>query len=85
MFQKVKGQSSKNPKNYEKRRFTRSKVKVQKIKKMMRKDVSGGQRSKFKKSISCWMLWKMKKIKEIMQCFECFLLNAMKNEENARK
>ena len=53
MFQKVEGQSSKNPKNYEKRRFTRSKVKVQKIKKMMRKDVSGGQRSKFKKSISC--------------------------------
>jgi hypothetical protein len=31
------------------------------------------------------MLWKMKKIKEIMQCFECFLLNAMKNEETARK
>jgi hypothetical protein len=52
---------------------------------MMTKDVSRGQRSKFKKSITCWMLWKMKKIKEIMQCFECFLLNAMKNEENARK
>jgi hypothetical protein len=34
----------------EKRRFRRSKVKVQKIRKMMRKDVSGGQRSKFKKS-----------------------------------
>ena len=37
-------------KNDEKRRCTRSKVKVQKIRKMMRKDVSGGQRSKFKKS-----------------------------------
>jgi hypothetical protein len=36
-------------KNDEKRRFRRSKVKVQKIRKMMRKDVSGGQRSKFKK------------------------------------
>ena len=37
-------------KNDEKRHFRRSKVKVQKIQKMMRKDVSGGQRSKLKKS-----------------------------------
>ena len=36
-FQKIR-------KNDEKRRFRRSKVKVQKIRKMMRKDVSGGQR-----------------------------------------
>ncbi len=38
------GQSSKNPKNDEKRRFRRSKFK--KTEKMMRKDVSGGQSSK---------------------------------------
>jgi hypothetical protein len=44
------GGVEKIPKNDEKRHFRRSKVKVQKIRKMMRKDVSGGQKSKFKKS-----------------------------------
>jgi hypothetical protein len=43
----VKGQSSKNKKkNDEKSRFRRSNIK--KSEKMMRKDVSEGQRSKFK-------------------------------------
>jgi hypothetical protein len=38
------GQSSKNPKSDEKRRFRRSKLK--KSEKVMRKEVSGGQSSK---------------------------------------
>ena len=37
-------------KNDEKRRFRRSKVKVQKIQKMMRKDVSGDGFQKFRKN-----------------------------------
>jgi hypothetical protein len=41
-------QKKKIRKNDEKRRFRRSKVKVQKSEKMMRKDVSEGQRSKLK-------------------------------------
>jgi hypothetical protein len=75
---------SKNPKNDEKRRFRRSKVKVQKIRKNDKKRRFRRSKVKVQKLRKNDEKRRFRRSKVKVQKIR-FLLNAMKNEENARK